>query len=103
MREIAVKLLLELENYVFTLKKTDGDTKDSIELIVNVALGESIRIEGKKNEDSMWTYTTKRTTKNSNEVFELTLDTEMTLSEKSKVFRFLSEQISIWSIPYKKQ
>merc|ERR1712106_876421 len=39
-----------------------------------------------------WTYTTKRTTKNSNEVFELTLDTAMTLSEKSKVFQFLSDK-----------
>merc|ERR1711892_767596 len=47
--------------------------------------------EGKKNEESMWTYTTKRTTTNSNEVFELTLDTEMTLSEKS-----LSNKIHIF-------
>merc|ERR1711892_736021 len=73
--KIAGKLFLKLENNVFTLKKTDGETKDSIELIVSVALGESLRIEGKKNE-----------------VFELTLDTEMTLSEKSKVFQFLSEK-----------
>merc|ERR1711892_886135 len=90
--KIAGKLLLKLENNVFTLKKTDGETKDSVELIVSVALGESLRIEGKKNEESMWTYTTKRITKNSNEVFELTLDTEMTLNEKSKVFQFLSEK-----------
>merc|ERR1740137_49734 len=90
--KIAGKVLLKLENNVFTLKKTDGETKDSIELIVNVALGESLIIEGKKNEESMWTYTTKRSTKNSNEVFELTLDTEMTLNEKSKVFQFLSEK-----------
>merc|ERR1711892_212555 len=90
--KIAGKLLLKLENNVFTLKKTDGETKDSIELIVNVVLGESLSIEGKKNEESMWTYTTKRTTQNSNEVFELTLDTEITLSEKSKVFHFLSEK-----------
>merc|ERR1711892_856197 len=90
--KIAGKLLLKLENNVFTLKKTDGETKNSIELIVNVALGESLSIEGKKNEESMWTYTTKRSTQNTNEVFELTLDTEMTLSEKSKVFQFLSEK-----------
>merc|ERR1711892_907484 len=90
--KIAGKLLLKLENNVFTLKKTAGETKDSIELVVTVALGESLSIEGKKNEESMWTYTTKRVTKNSNEVFELTLDTEMTLSEKSKVFQFLSEK-----------
>merc|ERR1740137_418838 len=90
--KIAGKVLLKLENNVFTLKKTDGETKESIELIVNVALGESLSIEGKKNEESMWTYTTKRSTKNTNEVFELTLDTEMTLSEKSKVFQFLSEK-----------
>merc|ERR1719341_1375377 len=38
----------------------------------------------------MWTYDTKRTTKRTGDVFELTLDTEMTLSEKSKVSKFLT-------------
>merc|ERR1711892_1322297 len=50
--KIAGKVLLKLENNVFTLKKPDGETKDSIELIVSVALGESLIIEGKKNEKS---------------------------------------------------
>merc|ERR1712212_1075326 len=47
---------------------------------------------GKKNEESMWTYKTNRSTKNNNKVFEMTLDTEMTLSSNSKVYEFLSEK-----------
>merc|ERR1712106_788140 len=90
--KIAGKLLLKLENNVFTLKKTDGETKDSIELKVSVSPYEGLSIEGKKNEESMWTYTTKFTAKNTNEAFELTLDTKMTLSETSKAFQFLSEK-----------
>merc|ERR1712212_543155 len=47
---------------------------------------------GKKNEESMWTYKTNRSTNNNNKVFEMTLDTEMTLSSNSKVYEFLSEK-----------
>ena len=87
--KIAGKVLIKLANNVLTLKNTDGES-NSIELIVKVALGESLHIEGKKNGESMWTYDTKRTTKHTGDVFELTLDTEMTLSEKSKVSKFLT-------------
>ena len=88
--KIAGKVLVKIANNVITLKNTDGESKDSLELIVKVAFGESLSIEGKKNGESMWTYDTKRTTKQTGDVFELTLDTEMTLSEKSKVSKFLT-------------
>merc|ERR1719260_148587 len=50
------------------------------------------KIAGKKNEESMWTYKTNRSTKNNKKVFEMTLDTEMTLNSDSKVYKFLSEK-----------
>jgi hypothetical protein len=90
--KIAGKILLKLANNVFTLKNTNGASKDSVELIVKVALGESLSVEGKKNGESMWTYKTKRTTERTGDVFELTLDTDMTLSENSRVFKFLTEK-----------
>eukprot|EP00091_Calanus_sinicus_P008838 TRINITY_DN2106_c0_g1_i2.p1 TRINITY_DN2106_c0_g1~~TRINITY_DN2106_c0_g1_i2.p1 ORF type:complete len:235 (-),score=65.03 TRINITY_DN2106_c0_g1_i2:70-675(-) len=48
--KIAGKVLIKLANNVLTLKNTDGGSNDSIELIVKVALGESLHIEGKKME-----------------------------------------------------
>merc|ERR1719513_383372 len=51
-----------------------------------------LEIEGKKNGESMWTYKTNRSTKNNNKVFEMALDTEMTLSSNSEVYKFLSEK-----------
>merc|ERR1712002_1262449 len=47
---------------------------------------------GKKNGETMWTYHTKRNTKSTSSIFEMTLDTEMTLNSKSKVHKFLSEK-----------
>ena len=61
--KIAGKVLIKLENNVINLKNTDGESKDSLELIVKAALGESLSIEGKQNGESMWTYNTKRSTK----------------------------------------
>merc|ERR1712002_37161 len=54
--------------------------------------GESLEIEGKKNGESMWTYKTKRTTKSTAAVLDLNLDTEMTLSGNSMVYKFLNEK-----------
>merc|ERR1719300_1780284 len=62
---IAGKVLLKFSNGVFQFKNTDADSKDSIELIVKLDMGKSLHIEGKKNGESMWTYDTKRTTKDS--------------------------------------
>merc|ERR1712121_469489 len=83
-------VLLKFSNGVFQFKNTDADSKDSIELIVKLAMGESLHIEGKKNGESMWTYDTKRTTKDTADVFEMNLDTVMTLNSNSAVYRFLS-------------
>merc|ERR1712055_1069178 len=90
--KIAGKVLLKLENNVFNFKNTDSASKESVELTAKYVQGESLEIEGKKNEESMWTYKTNRSTKNNNKVFEMTLDSEMTLSSNSMVYKFLSEK-----------
>merc|ERR1711970_90551 len=90
--KIAGKVLLKLENNVFNFKNTDSTSKESVELIAKYVKGKSLEIEGKKNEESMWTYKTNRSTKNNKKVFNMTLDTEMTLSSDSMVYKFLSEK-----------
>eukprot|EP00092_Neocalanus_flemingeri_P001887 GFUD01002014.1.p1 GENE.GFUD01002014.1~~GFUD01002014.1.p1 ORF type:complete len:839 (+),score=247.20 GFUD01002014.1:322-2517(+) len=85
------KLSLKFENFVLTLKNTNS-AKETLELTVGVVLGESLTMEAKKNGESMWMYKTSRTTKRTDDVFELTLETDMTLSEKSVVSKFLSEK-----------
>merc|ERR1712243_120202 len=90
--KIAGKILLKFENSVFTFKNTDSASKESQELTVKVVPGDSLEIEGKKNDESMWTYKTKRTTKTNKKVFEMTLDTEMALSSNSKIHKFLTEK-----------
>merc|ERR1712066_203159 len=90
--KIAGKLLLKFNNGEFTLKNTDGASKESVEMTVAVVPGASLDIEGKKNGETMWTYHTKRNTKSTSSIFEMTLDTEMTLNSKSKVHKFLSEK-----------
>merc|ERR1711942_242218 len=89
---IAGKVLLKLENGVFNFKNTDSTTKETVELSAKYVEGKSLEIEGKKNGESMWTYKTNRSTKNNNKVFEMALDTEMTLSSNSEVYKFLSEK-----------
>merc|ERR1712128_331609 len=88
---ISGQLNLKFENGVLILKNTDS-AKETIELTVKVVPGESLNIEGKKNGESMWTYKTSRTTKRTGDVFEMTLDTDMTLSEKSMVNKWLNEK-----------
>merc|ERR1711970_300171 len=90
--KIAGKVLLKLENGVFNFENTDSTSKESVALTAKYVEGKSLEIEGKKNGESMWTYKTNRSTNNNNKVFEMTLDTEMTLSSNSKVYKFLSEK-----------
>merc|ERR1711942_426434 len=59
-------------------------------MTVKLVPGKSLDIEGKKNGESMWTYKTRRNTQSSAAKFEMTLDTEMTLSSNSMVHQFLS-------------
>merc|ERR1712055_202278 len=90
--KIAGKILLKYANKVFTFKNTDGASKETLELTANINVGHSANIEAKKNGKSLWTYKTKRTTVSDNTKFEMTLDTEMTLSSESKIHKFLSEK-----------
>merc|ERR1712203_840620 len=62
----------------------------SLELTAKIDVGHTADIEAKKNGESMWTYKTKRTTVSDATKFEMTLDTEMTLSSSSMVHKFLS-------------
>merc|ERR1719489_464318 len=86
------KVLLKYANKVFTFKNTDGASKDTLELTAKIDVGNTADIEAKKNGESMWTYKTKRVTVSDNTKFEMTLDTQMTLSSKSKIHKFLSEK-----------
>merc|ERR1711887_111601 len=90
--KIAGKVLLKYANKVFTFKNTDGASKETLEFTANNNVGHSANIEAKKNGKSLWTYKTKRTTVSDNNKFEMTLDTEMTLSSASKIHKFLSEK-----------
>jgi len=89
---ITGKVLLKFEPGVLSFKNTDSSSNESVELTVKVNPGGRLEIEGKKNEETMWIYKTKHTTRNNNKVFELTLDTEMSLNSNSKVYKFLSEK-----------
>merc|ERR1712212_15122 len=88
--KIAGKILLKYGNKLFTFKNTDSASKDSLELTAKIDVGHTADIEAKKNGESMWTYKTKRTTVSDATKFEMTLDTEMTLSSSSMVHKFLS-------------
>ena len=86
---ISGKFSIKFENGKFVFKNLDA-SKNSVELTVTVVPGETLEIEGKKNGESMWTYKTHRTTERTNDVFEMTLDTDMTLSKNSGVYKFLN-------------
>merc|ERR1711887_146196 len=90
--KIAGKVLLKYGNKVFTFKNTDSKSKKTLELTAKIDVGNTANIEAKKNGKSLWTYKTKRTTVSDNTKFEMTLDTEMTLSSSSKIHKFLSEK-----------
>merc|ERR1719379_1060443 len=88
---IAGKFLVKSENNVVTIKNTDSQSNEKLELIVKVVPGDSLHIETKKNDESMLIYDTKRTTKDTASAFEMTLDTKMTLNSKSKIHAFLAK------------
>merc|ERR1711887_105724 len=88
--KIAGKVLLKYGNKVFTFKNTDGASKKTLELTAKIDVGNTADIEAKKDGKSMWTYKTKRTTVSNNNKFEMTLDTDMTLSKDSMIHQFLS-------------
>merc|ERR1719495_2964865 len=88
--KISGSVIVKFDTNTFFVKNTDA-AKDTTELTVKVIPGASLNIEAKKNEESMWTYKTSRTTTTAGGVFEMTLDTDMTLNSNSMVHEFLTK------------
>merc|ERR1712002_1183238 len=88
--KISGSVIVKFDQGTFTLKNTDN-AKKTMELIITVIPGQSLSIEGKKDGQSMWTYKTKRTTKRAGGVFEMTLETDMTLNSASEIHKFLTK------------
>merc|ERR1711997_713120 len=65
------------------------ETNDNMELRVFLNPGHKLEIEGKKNGESMWSYSTKRTTINDANTFDLNLETDMTLNSKSILYSMM--------------
>jgi len=84
-------IMMKYENKEFTFSNTDKNTKDKVELRVYLNPGEKLEIEGKKNGDSMWTYKTLRSTVNTDDKFELTLNTDLTLNSKSVLWTMMDK------------
>ena len=74
--KISGSITMKFDKGTFSLKNTDKD-KQTIELIITVIPGQSLSIEGKKNEISMRTYKTSRTNKHAAGVFEMNSDTKV--------------------------
>merc|ERR1719228_3228960 len=86
--KISGSVLVKFDTNTFFVKNTDA-AKATTELTVKVVPGASLNVEAKKNGESMWTYKTIRTTTTAGGVFEMTLDTDMTLNSNSMVHKFL--------------
>lgn len=79
------------ENKELTFSHVNKDTKEKVELRVFLDPGKKLEIEGKKNGESMWTYSTKRTTINNDNTFDLTLETDLTLSSQSILYTMMDK------------
>jgi len=84
-------VVMKYENKEFTFTHIDKDKKEKMELRVFLNPGEKLEIEGKKNGVSMWTYSTKRKTINNANKFDLTFETDMTLSSQSVLYTLLDK------------
>merc|ERR1712001_802481 len=82
-------VIMKYENKEFTFSHTNKDTKEKMELRVFLNPGHKLEIEGKKNGESMWSYSTKRTTINDADTFDMTLETDMTLNSKSILYSMM--------------
>merc|ERR1719430_1580702 len=87
--KISGSVIVKFDTNTLSVKNTAA--KETIELTIKVIPGEALNIEGKKNGESMWTYKTSRTTTTAGGVFEMTLDTDMTLNSNSMVHEFLTK------------
>merc|ERR1719228_143651 len=88
--KISGSVIVKFDTNTFLVKNTDA-AEVTTELTLKVIPGEALNIEGKKNGESMWTYKTSRTTTTVGGVFEMTLDTDMTLNSNSMVHEFLTK------------
>merc|ERR1719431_2033331 len=87
--KISGSVIVKFDTNTLSVKNTAA--KETIELTLKVIPGEALNIEGKKNGESMWTYKINRTTTTAGGVFEMTLDTDMTLNSNSMVHEFLTK------------
>merc|ERR1712045_87043 len=83
---------MKFENKEFNFMHINKDTKEKMELRVFLDIGHKLEIEGKKNGESMWSYSTKRTTINDANKFDLTLETDMTLNSKSILYSMMENK-----------
>merc|ERR550539_1782828 len=84
-------VVMKYENKEFTFVHMDKDKKEKMELRVFLNPGEKLEIEGKKNGVSMWTYSTLRKTVSNANTFDLTFETDMTLSSQSVLYTLLDK------------
>merc|ERR1711936_361756 len=88
--KISGSVLVKFDTNTFFVKNTDA-AKETTELTVKVIPGASLNIEARKNGESMWTYKTIRTTTTSGGVFEMTIDSDITLNSNSMIHKFLTK------------
>merc|ERR1711887_218455 len=88
--KISGSFIVKFDTNTFFVKNIDA-AEETTELTVKVIPGEALNIEGKKNGESMWTYKTSRTTTTAGGVFELIIDSDMTLNSNSMIHKFLTK------------
>merc|ERR1712045_270750 len=84
-------IVLKYEGGVLTFSNVDKNTKDKIEFKFALDYGKSLYIEGKKNGEVMWSYKSLRTTVDTPNKFEMTLNTDMTLNSKSILWTMMDK------------
>jgi len=84
-------VMAKFENKEFTFSHVNKDTKEKMDLRVFLNPGQKLEIEGKKNGEVMWSYSTKRTTINDANTFDLNMETDMTLSSQSILYTLLDK------------
>merc|ERR1711863_210965 len=84
-------IIMKYENKEFTFSHVNKDTKEKMDLRVFLNPGHKLEIEGKKNGESMWTYSTTRTTVNDANTFDLNLETDMTLSSQPMLYTLMDK------------
>merc|ERR1711992_306486 len=75
-----------------TIGKTDGSKMMDLKFTAtDLNPGDKLEIEGKKNGNSMWKYSTKRTTIDNAQKYDMTLTTDMTLNSQSIFYKLLED------------